>query len=424
MLANGKPLLGGNNMGILQNFWNSVLGKKTLSKGSGISFNQSQSGLYGANINKSTLVAASIHAIADEASKMTLKSVRITDSENGIIYKPNTDDLNRLFSRRPNPLMTMKDLLYWSVYRLETKSNFYWYPEREIEVYLDGRQIIRTVAIYPINSMYESMVFNESDNKHYIIFHMESGTEFKFPYDEIIHVRKHFGTSDYYFGSKNRTELLETLGIMKEIKTLLPKAIKASMSIKGILTAKSMADLEGLKKFKEEFESTLNSSDKALGVLDVAGDFKSVQIDPKIVEKDTLSFFESQIINEFGVDLSIIQGNADENKWSSFYQKCIEPIQDALEQAATSTLFSVNEFNHGNRIKIYDRKVQHLSMTTRLNLIKELGPRGYLSRSEQRELAGYEPDGGKEQISLNFVDKDKQNEYQNGKEETNKDGKK
>ena len=352
---------------------------------------------------------------------MTLKSVRITDSENGIIYKPNTDDLNRLFSRRPNPLMTMKDLLYWSVYRLETKLNFYWYPEREIEVYLDGRQNIRTVAIYPINSMYESMVFNENDNKHYIIFHMESGSEYKFPYDEIIHVRKHFGTSDYFFGNKNRTELLETLGVMKEIKTLVPRAIKASMQIKGILTAKSAADVDHLKEFKNEFESTLNSSDKALGVMDVAGDFKPVQIDPKVLDKDTMSYMDYQILNEFGVDLSIIQGNADETKWASFYQKCIEPIQDALEQAATSTLFTINEFNHGNRIKIYDRKVQHLSMTTRLNLIKELGPRGYLSRSEQRELAGYEPDGGIEQVSLNFVDKDKQNEYQNGKKENEKD---
>ncbi len=199
---------------------------------------------------------------------------------------------------------------------------------------------------------------------------------------------------------------------MKDIKSLLPKAIKASMQIKGILTAKSQADLEGLKAFKEEFEQTLNSSDKALGVLDVAGTFTPVQIDPKVIDKDTLSYMDLQIISEFGVDLSIIQGNADENKWASFYQKCIEPIQDALEQAASSVLFTVNEFNHGNRIKIYDRKVQHLSMSTRLNLIKELGPRGYLSRSEQRELAGYEPDGGKEQISLNYVDSENQNNYQ------------
>jgi HK97 family phage portal protein len=399
-------------MGIIQSFWNSIFGKKTLTKGNNYSFNQSTSGLYGSNIAQSTLVAASLHAIADEASKMTLKSVMMTDSDNGIIFKKNNDDLNRLFDRRPNPLMTMKDLLYWSVYRLEAKSNFYWYPERQIETYLDGRRVVKTIAIYPINSIFESMIFDEKDNKHYIVFHMDSGNEFKFPYDEIIHVRKHFGTSDYYFGSKNRTELLETLGVMKDIKSLLPKAIKASMQIKGILTAKSQADLEGLKAFKEEFEQTLNSSDKALGVLDVAGTFTPVQIDPKVIDKDTLSYMDLQIISEFGVDLSIIQGNADENKWASFYQKCIEPIQDALEQAASSVLFTINEFNHGNRIKIYDRKVQHLSMSTRLNLIKELGPRGYLSRSEQRELAGYEPDGGKEQISLNYVDSENQNNYQ------------
>lgn len=411
-------------MGLFKDAWNKIFSKTVVKRESGYSPFISSSNPFGTDITISTLVTASINAIADEASKMSLKSIRKvkSDKDGNERITQNDDDLNRLFDRKPNPLMTMKDLLYWSVYRLETKSNFYWFPERVTEKYYDGRTVKRTNAIYPVDSLYETIEYSKAENRYIITFHMESGEDFRIPYDEVIHVKKNFGTQSYYFGSKNRTDLLETLGVLKDIKTLLPKAVNASMQIKGILTAKSMADVEGLKKFRDSFETTLNSSEKALGVLDVAGDFKPVQIDPKIIDKDIFSYFESHILNEFGVDLSIIQGNADETKWAAFYQKCIEPIQEALEQAATAVLFTPTEFSHGNRIKIYDKKVQHLSMKTRLELIKELGPRGYLSRAEQRELAGYEPDGGSEQISLNYVDKDNQNNYQKSKKEDEEDG--
>lgn len=404
-------------MGVIQSFWDKLFGSKKVIRDSGWNWkNYFESGGFGHDISKSSLVHASIHAIAEEASKMIIKSVIKRQTENGTVYQTNNDDLNRLFSRRPNPLQTLKDLLYWSAYRLETKSNFYWYPEKIYTTYANGDVVTKIISIFPINSVSEAMYFDSNENRYYMKFQMETGSEYVIPYNDLIHIRKHYG-KDFYVGSRNRTELLKTLNVIQEVNELIPKAVKASIQIKGILTAKSNADLVGLKKFKEEFESSLKSSDTSLGVLDVAGDFKPVQIDPKVIDKDTLNYLDNVILNEFGVDISIIRGNATENTWSSLYQKHIEPLKIALEQAMQSVLFTENEFNHGNRIKIYDKLVNYYTISTRLSIVKELGPRGYLTRAEQRELIGYEPDGGPEQVSLNYTQTDDQKEYQLGKKE-------
>ncbi len=400
-------------MGVLKNIWNTIFPKTAEKAKKGFPIVMTSSG-YGSDITKSTLVHASINVIAEEASKFIFKSVVKENSENGYVFKDNKDTLNRLFSFRPNALQTMKDMLYWSVYRLELKNNFYWFPVKKITTFANGYKKVEVIEIYPIDSVSESVYFNEKENEFYISFQMSTGSEYNMPYKDIIHVRKNYGSKDFYFGSRDRSELLKKLGIIQEVNDLVPKAIKSSMTLKGIITAKSNADVAGLKKFKEEFEQTLQSGNTSLGVMDVAGEYHTAATDPKVVDKDVLNYLDSTILNEFGVDVAIIQGKANENTWSSFYQKNIEPIKIALEQSTTSVLFTQEEVENGKKIKIYDKLVQHFTITTRLQIIKELGPRGYLSRSEQRELAGYEPDGGPEQVSLNYTQADDQEEYQVG----------
>lgn len=402
-------------MGIISDLWNKVFNKTTEKTKNGIPIAITSNG-YGIDITKSTLVHASINVIAEESSKFIFKSVMKKKTDNGFVFQEKTDNLNKLFSIRPNPLQTMKDMIYWSVYRLEHKHNFYWFPVKKITTYSDGSKKTEVIEIYPIDSVSERMYFDNTTNEFYIAFLMSTGNEFRVAYKEVIHIRKNYGSKDYYFGSRDRSELLKRLGITNDINDLIPKAIKSSMLLKGIITAKSNADVAGLKKFKSEFEETLKSGTTQLGVMDVAGEYHPAQTDPKVVDNDVLKYLDSAVLNEFGVSLSIIQGTASENEWSSFYQKNIEPIKIALEQAATSVLFTDMELNHHNKIKIYDKLVQHFTIDTRLKIIKELGPRGYLSRSEQRELAGYEPDGGPEQVSLNYTQTEDQKEYQVGNE--------
>lgn len=396
-------------MGFLD-FWKNIF-KKNKQVKTGISFGTPLwTSTYGNDVYVSDIVLACIHAIAEESSKMILKSVKINKENNSVTE--NKDDLNRLFHSKPNSLMTMKDLIYWISWRLEVDSNAYIYPEIEVVTYSDGTKIERVSALYPVDTISETMTYDENLGEYKIIFCLRDGNQYEVPYSQVIHLRKHFESNQIFFAKTDRSELLKTLKSLDKIQEMTPKAVQASMQTKGILHAKSLADVNGLKEFKKTFEQTAASGDSSIAVLDVAGEFTPVNINPQVVDPATLSFLESKILKNFGVPLNIILGNATESEWASFYQKNIEPFKIELEQAMNAVLLSSDKRNFGNEIRCYDRLVQHYSIATRLAIVKELGSRNYLSRSEQREMLGFEPDGGPEKVSLNFVDQDKANQYQ------------
>lgn len=400
-------------MGFIQ-FWKRILGIRDRGTGSVVGINSPLwESTFGRSIYKSDLVLACVHAIAEECSKIVVRSVVVKDDT----VTSQNDDVSRLFRRRPNPLMSTKDLLYWTAYRLEVCQNAYLFPEMEVVRYADGHETRRVTAVYPIDSLSEAMAFDDQRGEYMITFYMKTGEVYTIPYDQVVHLRKHFGSESMFFGKADRDDLLKTIQTSDLVTELTPKSIQASMSTKGVLTAKALSDVAGLKEFKKSFEETMRSGDTAISVLDVAGSFTPINISPQIVDKDLLEYLDNKILKVFGVPMSVLFGNASENDWSSLYQKNIEPFKIELEQALTACLFTQREQDIGHEIRCYDKLAQHYTIQTRLSIIKELGSRNYLSRSEQRELAGYEPDGGPEKVSLNFVDQSKANQYQLGEQE-------
>ncbi|MGE4321069.1 MAG: phage portal protein [Acholeplasmataceae bacterium] len=358
-----------------------------------------------ANVYEDDYVLAAIHAITSEVSKMVVKSVLVSKTD----VKENKDSINRLFFSKPNELMTMRDMLEWTSYQLETKMNAYWYPVFEESIYTNGRKIRKLLAIYPLNSTIEEMV--RQNDEWYIVFQMDTGTTYKILYKDVIHFRKHFG-KNYYFGSVDRTRLLERLNIIKETEKLLPKAIAASLELKGVIVAKSQMARSNLDAYRDEFEASMAKSTKGIVPVGVDGEFTAVNNNPQIVDKDLLKAFKDTVNDDFGVSDAIIAGKGTENDWNSLYQRNVEPFKIQLEQAATQILFTDFEREQGKRIKVYDKLVQNFTMETRLRMVELLGQKNYLSRSEQRELIGYEPDGGPDRVSLNFVNEANLDEYQ------------
>lgn len=363
---------------------------------------------------QSDYVLSAIHTICEEASKMVIHSV---NKRNDVVTK-NKDSINDVFRRRPNLLMTTKDMLYWTAYQLETRSNAYWLPVFKIVTYGDGSRKRKLTSIYPINSTQEEMIFE--NNQYYLIFQMESGSIYKVKYDEIIHIRKHYGDS-FYFGSQDRTSLLKRLNVIKDIEEALPKAIRASIELKGIVTAKSQINQGNLEKFRDDFEKSMNSSKNGVATIGTDGEFHQLTSNPQVIDKDLMSTLKESVNEVFGVSSRIIKGEGTEDDWNALYQRNIEPLKIAIEQAATSVLFTEFEIAHGNEIKIYDKLVQNLPMKTRLEMIKLMGPSGYLSRAEQRELLGYEPDGKEDRVSLNYVNEGNLDKYQLTKKKSSKE---
>jgi len=359
------------------------------------------------NVYEASVVRACIHTIAEEASKMILKSVKV---KKGLV-ETSQDEINELLMGKPNDLMILKDMLYWTAYKLEVKSNAYWYPEYSVYKFGNGEETIKLTAIYPINSESEDMVFDEKTKKYHLVFRIVNGGTYSVPYEEVIHFRKHFG-DNYYFGNESRVDLLKKLKIYDQVTTLMPRSIESSMQLKGILSAKSQMGESALEKFKTDFETNLKKGAGAFGVLGVDGKFDPLNTSSQIVDEKILEHLEKTALMNFGVSMKILTGDATENEWQTLYQKNIEPLKISIEQASTHVLFSPKERKAGKQIKVYDKLVNHLSMKTKLEIIKLMGPNNYISRSEQRDLIGYEPDGGEDRVSLNYVNQNLADKYQ------------
>jgi len=394
-------------MGFFLDLINKMFGEKTKSKSTSTSYGNYLASSPAINVYEASVVRACIHTIAEEASKMIIKSVKVKD---GLVIT-NKDEINDLCMGKPNELMTLKDMLYWTAYRLELKSNAYWYPEYRMYTLSNGDQVIKLNSIYPINTESEEMIFDEKTGKYVLVFTIVNGGTYNIAYDEIIHFRKHFG-DNYYFGNESRVDLLKKLKIYDQVTTLMPRAIESSMQLKGILSAKSQMGESSLEKFKQEFETNLKKGEGGFGVLGADGKFEPLNVNSQIVDEKILDHLEKVALMNFGVSMKILTGDATENEWQSLYQKNIEPFKIAIEQAATHVLFNQRERQFGNQIKVYDKLVNHLSMKTKLEIIKLMGPNNYISRAEQRELIGYEADGGPDKVSLNYVSQDQADNYQ------------
>lgn len=401
-------------MGLFQDLINRLFGERTKNKSISTNFGNYLASSPAINVYEASVVRACIHTIAEEASKMIIKSVKVKD---GLVVT-NKDEINELLMGKPNELMTLKDMLYWTAYRLELKSNAYWYPEYRMYTLSNGDQVIKLNSIYPINTESEEMIFDDKTGKYILVFTIINGGTYNIPYDEIIHFRKHYG-DNYYFGNESRVDLLKKLKIYDQVTTLMPRALEASMQLKGILSAKSQMSETSLQKFKEEFEASLKNGEGGFGVLGADGKFDALTTQSQIVDEKILDHLDKVALMNFGVSMKILTGDATENEWQSLYQKNIEPFKIAIEQAATHVLFNQRERQFGNQIKVYDKLVNHLSMKTKLEIIRLMGPSNYISRAEQRELIGYEADGGPDKVSLNYVSQDQADKYQVDKESTN-----
>jgi hypothetical protein len=88
----------------------------------------------------------------------------------------------------------------------------------------------------------------------------------------------------------------------------------------------------------------------------------------------------------FGVNESILQNDYDEQKWNAFYEGKIEPFALQLGLVLTNLFFSDRERALGNAIVFSSNRLQYASNATKLNVVKDLSDRGYLSNYQACDI--------------------------------------
>lgn len=369
---------------------------------------------FGQNIYASDIVQMSIDKIATEISKLQPKHIRIDNNEMQKVVK---GPINRLFKFAPNPMMTTRDFLEKIIWLLYMNYNAFIYPMYDIVIDTSGKQTKEYTAFYPLNPNRVEFIQDEAQTL-FIKMWFGNGDNYILPYSNVIHLRKKFSVNDIMGGGLNgqpdNAALLKALEINDTVLQGLGKAIKTSLSVRGVLKINSLLDGDKQKAEIDRFERSIEDGTSGILPLDLKGEYTDLKPDPKIIDKDTMEFLQSKILNWYGVPLKILSGNFNDEEYQAFYEATLEPIIISLGQAFSKTLFSQRELDVGNEIVFYHRDMMYLSTKAKLELIKIAGEQGLLQDNQKLAILGLPPVVGGERItqSLNYIDKSIINQYQ------------
>lgn len=372
---------------------------------------------FGKNIYLSDFVNNAIDRVASEIAKIEIKSIVQRDD----ILQIQNDDITRLFRFKPNPLQTTSDFLANVEWLRRKNCNVFIYPQYEIIKLKDGREFRRYIAFYPLKPT--AVYIGENNGQVWEVkMEFEDGSSYTLPYSDLIHLKWRRGTNTIVgggddLGQTNDYDIIRTLDALDKTIQGLPKSIEASLQIKGVYAAKTLADQTKLNKIRDEFEDHITISKSGMIATDLAGEFTPVRITPPNIDETTLKFLKSVIQERYGVSAAILSGDYDGRQHDSFYQTAIEEFIIQSEQAMTATLFTPREQDVGHRIKCYYSKVMYMSNEDKINLANLAKETGVMSLGQIAEMFGLEPFEGSDRRlqSLNYVNIKEIDAYQKGK---------
>jgi hypothetical protein len=162
-----------------------------------------------------------------------------------------------------------------------------------------------------------------------------------------------------------------------------------------------------------------------IGALDSKCEFVSTKVEPYSIDSRNQLIANKSIYAYFGVSEAILTGEFNEEKFNAFYSQTIEPIGIQISEEFTRKIFNENEINAGKSIVMSASRLTFANNSTKMTICKDGLGLGLFTVNECRDIFDFEPveGGDKRLVSLNYVDADKQNEYQgvgNDKQKTDK----
>ena len=365
------------------------------------------------NAYDNATVRSCVDTIARHASKLNPRHVV---RKNGRVVKSIDDPLNGLLEISPNPLMTSAEFIEKMINQYMTTNNLFVYIQR------DGNGNV--LALWPLNFEQLSL-YEDNEGVLYAKFTFGTGERETVPYDDLIHIRRHFNRDDI-FGDPDNKVLTEDLTLLGSVHTAIINVVKNFGKLRGIIKFNQTLRPDDMKsKFQTFADNFVNPMKNGTGVapMDNTQEYKQLTVDGTTFDASEMSYARDNIYKYFGISEKIIMGTYSEAEFIAFYESVIEPIAVKLSQEFTRKIFSDREQGFGNEVMFESNRLNYLSVTSKINICKQLLPAGILTVNDAREMFGYAPvpDGDDRIVSLNYIKAKDQTKYQTGEEDEDED---
>ncbi len=355
------------------------------------------------NIEDNIIAKQCIHTIATHCAKMVPKHYQ----QNGEFKNHISGQINYIIGTKPNPYMTTYDFIYKTISLLLAQNNEYIYIDIDDKGYLRG--------LYPLNPLFCTLV--EYEKEVWLKFQFIDGNVYYVKYDRIIHLRNFYTKHDFY-GDTNQTleSAIETQTVADDG---IKNAIKISASLRGILKAsQAMLKDKDIESMKSDFVKSLLSSTDGIGGLDARLDFKEINLNPVLLDKEQLEMVNGNIYGYFMICENIVKSKYTADEWNAFYESVLEARAIQMGQSFTNAIFSEKAIKEGHRIEFSVNRIKYAKTETKISLIKEAGALGLITVDEGREIIDLPAIGGEEGKkrlqTLNVINANLADKYQGG----------
>lgn len=365
-------------------------------------------------IEDSDIAEICIDRIASHISKLRPKHIKHGKEGSVEVIE---DEINFRLSHYPNELMTTSEFIYKVVSLLLTNNNCF--------IYLSFNQKNQLTGLYPLNPV-KVEIKQDLGETLFLDMDFGDGKTYTLPYESLIHLKRLYKNHELFGGDgaiSNHKQLLKSINMNENLLTGLENALRSSFQVKGLLKMNAMLSEKDKQKQKDIFDEALKTNRDKNGSsiipVDMKADYIPLAIDPKIIDKETLTFVQNKILNYFGVSESILNSKYDENEYNAFYENTLEPISIFLSNAFSKALLTDKSLAEGEQVMFYGERLNYASWSSKITAIEKLMGLGIFSINESRGVLGYPPieEGNKRIQSLNFVNAKYADQYQVGKDD-------
>lgn len=285
------------------------------------------------DIENNIIARQCINTIATHCAKMMPKHYQ----QEGEIKNNINGEINYIISTKPNPFMSVYDFIYKVISILLAQNNEYIYIDIDNKGHLRG--------LYPLNPIFCTLV--EYQNEVWLKFQFLDGNIYYAEYSKIIHLRNFYTKHDFY-GDTNQVldSAIETQTVVDDG---IKNAIKISASLRGILKAtNAILKDKDIKTMKEDFVKSLLSSTDGIGSLDSRMDFKEINLNPVLLEKEQLEIVNGNIYAYFMISENIVKSKYTADEWNAFYESVLESRAIQMGQAFTNAIFNEKAIKDGS----------------------------------------------------------------------------
>lgn len=315
--------------------------------------------------------------------------------------------MTKILSMKPNPIMEAGS--FWE------KVCRNYYIDNNVFIYLDWdlskpKQPLRSMWILDPTNINVSHI--KGTMEFYLQFQLQ-GETITTSLENIIHIPRHVGDTEI-FGEKD-SAINTVLKVINTNYSGIEAAIKTSGFLRFVINTTTLLTDAAKQKKAEDFANTYLAQDgTGIAYLDASSTLTQVNSKAEYANADMMKLFEKKIMNYLNISQPILEAKFNEDDWQSYYETNMEPINNKLQNELTDKLFTIREYDMGNRVIISSSDLQVISISSKISILEKSREIGLMTINEYRKLFNLDPvEGGDARLqSLNYIDAESATQYQ------------